>query len=120
MQKTYASQNKQNRKAKKTFDDEGEDTGYTRALKDARESFRIGTYLPITDILIAEVRRRKSVYCILQQNFNFLLNLNTWAISDIENAAGKLLKVHAVIWIATFLQKLCTSLFIHFHLLILV
>ena len=35
------------------------------------------------------------MYCILQQNFNFLLNLNTWAISDIENAASKLLKVYA-------------------------
>ena len=45
--------------------------------------------------LIAEVRTRKSVYCILQQNFNFLLYLNTWAISDIENAASKLLKVYA-------------------------
>ena len=59
-----------------------------RALEDARESFRIGTYLPIIDTLIAEVRRRKSVYCILQQNFNFLLNLITWAISDIENAVS--------------------------------
>ena len=55
----------------------------------------IGTYLPIVDTLIAEVRRRKSVYCTLQQNFNFLLNLNTWAISDIKNAASKLLKVYA-------------------------
>ena len=64
-------------------------------MEDARESFRIGAYLPIIDILIAEVRKRKSVYCILQQNFNFLLNLNTWAISDIENAASKLLKVYA-------------------------
>ena len=35
------------------------------------------------------------MYCIRQQNFNFLLNLNTWAISDIENAASKLLKVYA-------------------------
>ena len=35
------------------------------------------------------------MYCILQQNFNFLLNLNTWTISDIENAASKLLKVYA-------------------------
>ena len=46
-QKTYASQNKRNRKTKKTFDCKGEDTGWTRALEDARESFRIGTYLPI-------------------------------------------------------------------------
>ena len=118
------SPNKRNRKTKKTFDYEGENTGCTRALEDARESFRIGTYLPIIDILIAEVRRRKSVYCILQQNFNFLLNLNTWAISDIENAASKLLKVRGsymqTIWIATFLRKLCTSLFIYAHLLILV
>ena len=30
-QKTYASQNKRNRKTKKTFDHEGEDTGCTRA-----------------------------------------------------------------------------------------
>ena len=95
IQKTYASQNKRNRKTKKTFDYEGEDTGCTRALEDAHESFCIGTYLPIINTLIAEVRRRKSVYCILQQNFNFLLNLNTWAISDIENAASKLLKVYA-------------------------
>ena len=29
IQKTYASQNKRNRKTKKTFDCEGEDTGYT-------------------------------------------------------------------------------------------
>ena len=95
IQKTYASQNKRNRKTK-TFDYEGEDAGCTRALEDARESFCIGTYLPIIDSLIAEVRRQKSVYCILQQNFNFLLNLNTWAISDIENAAScKLLKVYA-------------------------
>ena len=120
IQKTYAPQNKQNRKIKKTFDYEGENTGCTRALKDARESFRTGTYFPIIDSLIAEVRRRKSVYCILQQNFNFLLNLNSWAISDIENAASKLLKVYATIWIATFLQKLCTSLCIYVHLLILV
>ena len=77
LQKTYTSQNKRNRKTKKNFDYEGEDTGCTRALEDARESFRIGTYLPIIDSLIAEVRRRKSVYCIVQQNFNFLLNLNT-------------------------------------------
>ena len=33
--------------------------------------------------------------CIWQRNFNFLLNLNTWAISDIEKAASKSLKVHA-------------------------
>ena len=66
----------------------------TRALENARQSFRIGTYFPIIDLLIAEVRR-KSVYCIWQQNFNFLLNLNTWAISDIENAASKSLKVYA-------------------------
>ena len=95
IQKTYVSLNKRNRKTKKTFDYEGEDTRCTRALEDARESFRIGTYLPIIDTLIAEVRIRKFVYCILQQNFNFLLNLNTWAISDIENAVSKLLKVYA-------------------------
>ena len=76
IQKTYVSPNKQNRKTKKTFDYEGEDTGYTRALEDARESFRIGTYFPIINLLIAEARR-KFVYCILQQNFDFLLNLNT-------------------------------------------
>ena len=95
IQKTYVSPNKRNRKTKKTFDYEGEDTGCTTALEDARESFRIGTYLPIINTLIAEVRRRKSVYCILQQNFNFFLNLNTWTICDIENAASKLLKVYA-------------------------
>ena len=120
MQKTYVSPNKRNRKTKKTFNYEGEDTGYTRALEDARQSFRIGTYFPIIDLLIAEVRRRKFVYCIWQQNFNFLLNLNTWAISDIENAASKSLKYMQAIWIETFLQKLCTSLFIYAHLLILV
>ena len=81
-------------KTKKTFDYEGEDTGYTRALEDARQSFRNGTYFPIIDLLIAEVRR-KFVYCIWQQNFNFLLNLNIWAISDIENAASKSSKVYA-------------------------
>ena len=81
------SPNKRNRKTKKTFDYEGED---------ARESFRIGTYLPIIDTLIAEVRTRKFVHCILQQNFNFLLNLKAWAISDIEIAASKLLKVCAM------------------------
>ena len=43
---------------------------------------------------MAEVRRRKFVYRILYQNFNILLNLNTWAISNIENAASKLLKVY--------------------------
>ena len=74
IQKTYVSRNKRNRKTKKTFDYKGEDTGCTRALEDARESFRIGTYLLITNTLIAEVRTRKFVYCILQQNFNFLLN----------------------------------------------
>ena len=95
IQKAYVSPNKQNRKTKMTFDYEGEDTGCTRALENARESFPIGTCLPIIDTLIAEVGRRKSVYCILQQNFNFLLNLNTRAISDIENAANKLLKVYA-------------------------
>ena len=63
-------------------------------MEDARESFRIGTYLPIVDTLIAEVRR-KTVYCILQQNFNFLLYHNTWANSDIESAASKLLKAYA-------------------------
>ena len=66
---------------RRRLDYEGEDTGCTTALEDARESIRIGTDLPIIDTLIAEVRRRKSVYCTLQQNFNFLLNLNTWAIS---------------------------------------
>ena len=95
MQKTYVSPNKRNRKTKNTFGYEGEDTGYTRALEDARESFCIGTYFPIIDLLIAEVRTRKFVYCILQQNFNFLLNLSTWAISDVENAASKSLKVYA-------------------------
>ena len=95
IQKTYASPNKRNRKTKRTFGYKGEDTGCTRALEDARESFRIGTYLSIIDSLIAEVIRPKSAYCILQQNFNFLPNLNTWGISDIENAASKLLKVYA-------------------------
>ena len=55
----------------------------------------IGTFFPIIDSLIAEVKRRKSVYCISQQNLNFLVNLKTWAISNIENAASKLLKVYA-------------------------
>ena len=77
MQKTYVSPNKRNRKPKKTFDYKGEDTGSTRTLEDARQFFRIETYFPIIDLLIAEVRRRKFVYCIWQQNFNFLLNLNT-------------------------------------------
>ena len=95
MQKTYASQNKRNRLTKKTFDYEGSNTECTRSLEDARESFCFGTYLPIIDTLIAEVRRRKTVYCVLLQNFNFLLNLNTWAISDIENAACRMLKVYA-------------------------
>ena len=95
IQKTYVFPNKRNRKTKKTFDYEGEDTGCTTALKDAREFFRIGTYLPIIDTLIAEARRRKPMNCTLQQNFNFVLNLNTWAIGDIENAASKLLKVYA-------------------------
>ena len=35
------------------------------------------------------------MYCVWQQDFNFLLNLNTWVISDIENAASKSLKVFA-------------------------
>ena len=39
IQKTYVSPNKRNRKTKKTFDYEGEDTGCTRALEDVRESF---------------------------------------------------------------------------------
>ena len=85
IQKTYVSPNKRNRKTKKNFDYEVEDTGCSTALEDAQESFRIETYLPIIDTLIAEVRRRKSVYCILQQNFNLLLN-----VSDVENAANKL------------------------------
>ena len=42
IQKTYASQNKCNRKTKKTFDYEGENTECTGSLEDARESFRIG------------------------------------------------------------------------------
>ena len=96
MQKTYVSPNKRNRKTKKTFDYEGEGTGYTRALEDARQSFRIETYFPIIDLLIAE-ERRKFVYCIWQQSFHFWLNLNTWAISDIENVASKSLKVYASI-----------------------
>ena len=54
IQKTYVSPNKRNQKMKKIFDYEGEDTGCTRALEDARESFRIRTYLPIVDTLIAE------------------------------------------------------------------
>ena len=81
-------------KNEEDFGYEGEDTGYTRALEDARQSFRIGTCFPIIDLLIAEVRR-KFVYCKRKQNFNFLLNLNTWAISDIKNAASKSLKVYA-------------------------
>ena len=89
------SPNKRNRKTKKTFNYEGEDTGYTRALEDARQFFRIGTYFPIIDLSIAEERRRKFVYRIWQQNFNFLLNLNIWAISDIKNAASKSSKVYA-------------------------
>ena len=56
IQKTYVSPNKRNRKTKKTFDYEGEDTECTRALEDARESFCIETYLLIIDTLIAEVR----------------------------------------------------------------
>ena len=35
------------------------------------------------------------MYCLLQQNFNFLLNLNIRVISDIENSASKLVKVYA-------------------------
>ena len=35
------------------------------------------------------------MYCVLQRNFSFLLSLNTGAISDIENAASKLLEVYA-------------------------
>ena len=39
IQKIYVSPNKRNRKTKKTFDYKGEDTGCTRALEDACESF---------------------------------------------------------------------------------
>ena len=49
------SPNKRNRKTKKTFDYEGEDTGYTRALEDARQSFRIGTYFPIIDLKLQKL-----------------------------------------------------------------
>ena len=63
IQKTYASQNKRNRKTKKTFDYEGEDTGCTRALEDARESFHIGIYLPILDTL--NCRSKKTKICVL-------------------------------------------------------
>ena len=45
IQKTYVSQNKRNRKKKKNFDYEGEDTGCTTALEDAGESFRIWNLL---------------------------------------------------------------------------
>ena len=93
--KTHVSQNKRKGKTEKTFDYEGEDPGYSRALEDAGKSFHIGSYLPIIDTLIAEVSRQNSVYCILQQNVNFLLNLSTWAISDIECTASKLLKAYA-------------------------
>ena len=44
IQKAYLSQNKRNRKTK-TFDYKAEDTQCTGSLEDARESFRIGTYL---------------------------------------------------------------------------
>ena len=79
-------------------------------MEDVRQSFRIGTYFPIIDLLIAKVRR-KSVFCIWQQNFNFLLNLNTLAISDIENAASKSLKVYASNLDSDFLLEV-----VHFHL----
>ena len=62
IQKTYASQNKRNQKTKKTFDYEGEDTRCTRVLEDARESFRIGTYLPIID---TDCRSKKTKICVL-------------------------------------------------------
>ena len=67
IQKVYVYPNKRNRKTKKTFDYEGEDTGCTRALEDSLESFCIGTYFPIIDTLTAEVKRRKFVCCILQR-----------------------------------------------------
>ena len=41
IQKTYVTTNKRNRKTKKTFDYEGENTGCSKALEGARESFRI-------------------------------------------------------------------------------
>ena len=67
MQKTYVSPNKRNRKTKKTFDHEGEDTGYTRALEDARQSCRIGTYFSIIDLLIA----KKTKICVLHMATEF-------------------------------------------------
>ena len=66
MQKTYVSPNKCNRKTKKTLDYEGEDTGYTRALENARQFFCIGTYFPIIDLLIAEKSSRNIISFVFQ------------------------------------------------------
>ena len=94
-EKTYSSQNKRKRKAKKNFDYEGNDASGAGLLEDARESFRIETYLPIIDTLVAEIRRRKFVYCTLQKKFDFLLNLHKWSIDDIKHAAHLLLKEYS-------------------------
>ena len=94
-EKTYSSQNKRKRKAKKNFDYEGNDASGAGLLEDACESFRIETYLPIIDTLVAEIRRRKFVYCTLQKKFHFLLNVHKWSIDDIKHAAHLLLKEYS-------------------------
>lgn len=55
-----------------------------------REDFRINTFLVIIDRLSAELKKRRDAYTVLNNKFNFIINLTKLSASEIKEKAKAL------------------------------
>lgn len=65
-------------------------------LLEGRDHFRINTFFPICDQLLAELRRRKTSYDAVTANFAFLGKLHTMSEAEVRVNAIKLQKLYQV------------------------
>lgn len=63
-------------------------------LPNVREKFKIESFLPIIDTLIAELTRRGTAYSSIGNLFSFFRHLKTLSLSDIEKKCQALCKIY--------------------------
>lgn len=90
----YKKQAKKRVKKRKKFFDETADCDQSNFETNARENFRIGTFLPIIDRLLIELEYRKNAYVEFVQKFLFLSQLPRLSDTAIEKNAEILIQTY--------------------------
>lgn len=71
------------------FDDEAEEMEFEGSLK-----FRVETYLPVIDSLTSNLEKRSTAYEKINNNFGFLVNIQTMANPEIKDCCSRLAKIY--------------------------